>query len=519
MNTKITEKQSNNFFAKIFSFSFFTFISRIFGLARDTVIAYKIGASAASDIFFVALKAPNFFRALFAEGAFTQAFIPIYNQVLKKDQVSAKKFCNNIFYFMIIALTIFVILLEIYMDKVMFLFAPGFSNEPEKFNHLVFIARITFPYLIFISLCCIYSAILNSFHKYSPTAIVPIISNLFLIIGVFTLFDYTQDHVLSLALAFVFSGIIQLIYLIYHTHKINIKIKPQYTEISSSEKTFSRKIIPAIIGASIIQINIWIDTIFASMMSNVVSYYNYAERLINLPVALVITSITIVLLPSLTKAIQSDNKSEISKYNKKSIHLSILLITPAASGLFMLAMPIVFTLFSRGEFNLESTIHTAIIIKTLAVYLPAICLMRIINTNFFARSDTKTPMKVAFLLMILNIIFNYILVKYFGYIGIALSTSIITWIGVFISFTIVSKKHGNLFKFATNISFYLKILIANILMIIALFYFKNNFFSDYDLNELERIVNLTILMIIGFFTYLISLICFFGSIKKLKKSF
>jgi putative peptidoglycan lipid II flippase len=508
-----------SFFKKVFSFSFFTFISRIFGLIRDTVIAFKIGAGSASDIFFVALKVPNFLRAIFAEGAFTQAFIPIYNNILRKDKQEAKRFSNNIFFYLLIILSIFVILLEVYMDKVMVLFAPGFLKDPDKFNHLVFIARITFPYLIFISICCLYSAILNSYHKYIPTAIVPIITNIFLIVGILTLFEYTKDHVLSLALAFVTAGIVQIIYLIYQTYKINILIKPCYSQITQNERSFGRKILPAIIGASIVQINIWIDTIFASLMDGVVSYYNYAERLINLPVALAIVSITIVLLPSLTQAIQSSDESNIQKYNHKSIHLALALVIPAATGLYLLAAPIIYTLFARGEFSLVSTYNTALILKILALHLPAICILRIINTNFFARSDTKTPMKIACLLMILNIIFNYIFVQIFSFLGIAISTTLITWIGVFLGLVILKKHHGNIFSFSLDKSFYIKIICSSVVMGIVIMFFNNIFFSELNHSEIKKISNLTVTILISGSCFFISNIILFGSFKKFKSNF
>ncbi len=508
-----------SFFKKVFSFSFFTFISRIFGLIRDTVIAFKIGAGSASDIFFVALKVPNFLRAIFAEGAFTQAFIPIYNKILGKDQKEANRFSNNIFLYMLITLSIFVLLLEIYMDKVMVLFAPGFLKDPDKFNHLVFIARITFPYLIFISICCIYSSILNSFHKYIPTAVVPIITNIFLIVGILTLFEYTQDHVLSLALAFVTAGVVQIIYLIYQTYKINIFIKPSCSKITNNERNFSRKILPAIIGASIIQINIWIDTIFASLMDGVVSYYNFAERLINLPVSLAIVSITIVLLPSLTQAIQSENKINIQKFNHKSIHLALTLIIPAAIGLYLLANPIIYTLFTRGEFSLDSTYNTALILKVLALHLPAICILRIINTNFFARSDTKTPMKIACLLMILNIILNYIFVKLFSFIGIAMSTTLITWIGVFISLKILKKHYGSIFAFNKDKPFYFKIIISSIIMSFVIISFNNLFFGELNHSETSKILYLFITISVSAICFFTCNIILFGSLKKFKSNF
>ena len=505
-----------SFFNKIFSFSAFTLLSRIFGLARDTVIAYKMGAGFGSDIFFVAVKAPNFLRAIFAEGAFTQAFIPMYNKVLKRDNIAASKFTNNIYCLMLFVLTITVVILEIFMDKVMFLFAPGFADDPAKFEHLVFIARITFPYLIFISICCIYSSILNSYHKYTPTAIVPIITNIFLISGILFLFDYTKDHILSLALAFVSAGIVQVMYLIYHTNKINLSLKPKYTSFTTDEKQFFRKIIPAIIGASVVQVNLWIDTIFASMMDNVVSYYNYSERMINLPVALIITSITIVLLPSLTQAIQSNDDLETKRFNRKSMHMSLALVMPAAVGLYFLATPIIYTLFTRGEFSFQATLSTSLILQALAFYLPPICIMRIVNTNFFARSNTKTPMKIALLLMFLNVIFNFIFVKLYSFVGIAISTSVISWIGVFISLYIIHKAYGNQFNFSKNMHFYTKIIIANIVMAWVIIYLSNIFFAEFNLSEINKIINLFIIIAIGAASYIGTNILLFGSIKKIR---
>ncbi|MBT4921804.1 MAG: murein biosynthesis integral membrane protein MurJ [Rickettsiales bacterium] len=508
-----------SFFKKIVSFSAFTFISRIFGLVRDTVIAYKVGAGFGSDIFFVAVRAPNFLRAIFAEGAFTQAFIPMYNKVLRRDKEASSKFANNVYFILLVIVIITVVVLEIFMDKFMFLFAPGFANDPEKFTHLVLISRIIFPYLIFISICCLFSAILNSYHKYTPTAIVPIITNIFLISSVFLLFDYTQDHILSLALAFVSAGVVQIIYLIYHLRKINQRLQPKYTSITSDEKQFFRKILPAIIGASVVQLNLWIDTIFASLMDNVVSYYNYSERMINLPVALIVTSITIVLLPSLTQAIQSDNQEDIKKYNKKSMHLSLALVLPSAIGLYFLANPIIYTLFTRGAFTLDATANTALILQALAFYLPPVCMMRIINTNFFARSNTTTPMRIAFVLMVLNILFNFVFVQLFSFVGIAIATSLVSWIGVFISLYIIGKKHENLFEFSANIRFYLNLIISVIIMAIVIILLRDKLFAEFNLSEISKIINLFIIIAFGAASYLVTNILLFGSIKKFQTYF
>ena len=298
------------------TFSFFTLISRILGYLRDVLIAIYLGSGPIADAFFVAFRIPNTFRRLFSEGTFNAAFVPSYSSELALGKKRSKKFANKIFNLLLIGLILIVLIIEIFMPSFIFIIAPGFSDNVDKLNLTITLTRITFPFLLFVSLSSFFSAILNSHNKFAAAAAVPIVLNIFMILVLF-LQSYLNDQlVIYLSYAVTFAGIIQLIFLLFFVRKFYF---PSFTlnfKIDSKVKLFFNKLLPSIFSSGVTQINILVGTIIASFQASAVSYLYYADRIYQINLAIAGIAIGIVLLPNLSKYIQSKNKKKNRFYSK-----------------------------------------------------------------------------------------------------------------------------------------------------------------------------------------------------------
>ena len=332
-------------------FSFFTVISRILGYLRDILIAIFLGASIFADAFFVAFRLPNTFRRLFAEGTFNAAFIPSYTSEKLIDEKKGKVFADDVLGLLLLILIFIVTLAEIFTPYLVFLIAPGFVVDDIKFNLAVEFTRITFPFLLFVSLSSFFSGILNSNNKFAAAAAAPIILNVVLILSI--LISYTQGFNIAKQLSYgvTLAGIVQLIFLIVFTFKFykpNIKFS---FKISNKVKFFFSKLLPSIFSSGVTQINILVGTIIASFQSGAVSYLYYADRVYQINLAIAGIAIGTVSLPILSKAFKTKNYSQVSNIQNKSIQLSLLLSIPACLGLVIASEEIVNGLFGYGTFT------------------------------------------------------------------------------------------------------------------------------------------------------------------------
>lgn len=485
-----------------FNISFFTIISRIFGFFRDIAIAYKLGTGFASDVFFIALKIPNFFRRIFAEGAFSQAFVPLFSDILiSQNQKQASKFANQIFFYLLISLLILTIIFEIFMPYIMAIFAPGYLNIPEKYQQVVLLGRITFPYIILISAVSMVNGVLNNYKIFIPGSIMPIIYNSCLIISLFTLGNFTNNYGLALSYGLLIGGIIQLLVIYLYAYYKNYKIYPKKPSKKSPLITkFWHKLLPAIFASSIIQLNSWIDLIIASLIPNAVSYIYYSERIIQLPLAIIGIAISTALLPTLSQLIKSNKSNDATKLFNESLNLSMFFTIPAMVGLFMLNKEIIITLFARGKFDINSVISTAIMLKIYALAIPAFILIKILLTNFYARGDTVTPLKIAIISLIINLSFNLLLIQFFSYLGIAIATVISSWINVILLYAIL-KKHNYMNITKEYFIKFFKIGLSSIIICIILFFILN-ILPDYSkISILHKATLLTFIIIFITITY------------------
>ena len=479
-----------------------TFVSKILGFFRDILIAAFVGAGFIADVFFVAFKLPNFFRRLFAEGAFSAAFIPIFSSILKKNGKSkALQFGSEVLSLLFFILFLVIIIFEFLMPVVVYFLAPGFAQDPAKLNLLIELSRITFPYLFFISLVSLYTGVLNSFNKFAIGAASPILLNLTFIIFIFCFREIfeTKGHMLSWAV--FFAGLFQLVFLIFGIFKNNLEIFFVKPKFSKYIKKLFKLIIPGAIGAGVIQINLLIDIILASFLNTgSISYLYYAERINQLPIALIGVALGTVLLPTLSKQISQNEKNKALYTQNRAIEFCLLLAIPASVAIFIIAEPIIGSFFERGEFSATDKVLSAKALQAFAIGVPAYVLVKILTPIFFARQNTVTPVKIAIFCVFINFLFNIILMQFYQHVGIAIATAISSWVNCILLFYILLESNEIVFDKMLKEKFK-KTIIVNIIFAILVFYFKDfiNIFSNY------KFLNLSIFVLISISFYVLLL--------------
>lgn len=405
-----------------------TLASRVLGFVRDMLIAAYLGTGFAADAWFVATKLPNLFRRLFAEGAFNSAFVPMFAGRLEQGgQAVARGFAERTLASMLAFLLLLTLLAEIFMPLVVLVFAPGFADDPEKFALTVLLTSICFPYLLFMFLAALMGGILNSLHKFGHAAAAPILLNLVLTLGLVFVAPYLEQPAYVLAWGETFAGLLQFLWLYIVAAKLGYGLRLPWPRINAETRQMVKLMVPGLVSGGLAQISITIATILASLQDRAVSYLSYADRLYQLPLALIGAAIGVVLLPVLTRAIRGGREAEAMAAFNRSIEFGLLLILPAAVGLFVAAEPIIRVLYERGAFSAEATHNTALALMAISIGLPAFVLNKALQPGFFAREDTVTPFKFSVVTIILDIAICLSLFKFIGYIGIALGTAIAAW--------------------------------------------------------------------------------------------
>lgn len=496
-------------FKSIFVISFFISISRVLGFIRDMIIARYLGVSALSDVFFAAFKLPNFFRRVFAEGAFNSAFVPIFVEKLHQgSRENALIFVRNILSFLFFVLLIFIIILQIFMPWAMQLMFFGFVNDLQKFSLLVSLSRITIFYLLFISIVSLFSGVLNSIGKFAAPSAVPIILNGTLIASIFVFSPITPNLAYALSWGVFSAGVLQLLWLMFFLMRAKMLVFPTLPKFNYDIKHFFKKLIPGVIGANVMQINLLVDTMIASLISGAISYLYYADRINQLPLAMIGIAINIALLPALSRKIKSGDIKEAIKMQNIALEASLLLVIPATFALIVLAQPIIHTLFARGQFGDTETIFVAKALKYYSIGLPAFVVVKVLEPAFFSRGNTIVPMRIAMICLVVNVVLNISFIKPFGYIGIVLASTCSSYLNVLLMFFNLIKKHH--FSFENEfVSKLFKIIFPAIFMSMIL-WLVNEYFSIMNLNA---IVNLSLTIAAGIVSYLLA--CYLSGALKI----
>lgn len=412
-----------NLLKALATISSLTLVSRILAFIRDVLIARIFGAGAATDAFFVAFKLPNLLRRLFAEGAFSQAFVPIFGEYKnRRGHDETKLLVDHVT--TLLALILFVVTLIgiIAAPVLVFISAPGFVKDAEKFDLTVRLLRITSPYIFFISLVAVAAAILNTYNKYWVPAFAPILLNLCFISGALWFAPYFDPPVLVLAWAVFVAGIVQLLFQLPFLKKIGMLPRFRFNLKDEGMWRVVRQMGPAVFGVSIAQISLILNTIFASfLVAGSVSWLYYADRLMEFPTGILGVALGTILLPSLSKLHANNNTAEYSKLLDWGLRLTFLLALPAALALGMIAVPLLATFFQHGQFTVHDVLMSRNALVGYSVGLIGLILVKILAPGFYAKQDIRTPVKIGIATLLATQLMNLAFIGWIQHAGLALS--------------------------------------------------------------------------------------------------
>ena len=429
---------------------FFTGISRILGLIRDVLFALVLGAGAASDAFLVALKLPNLFRRITAEGALTNVFLPTYEkEVAEKSEKTALHLVTEVQILLVVSLSFLVVIFELAMPLIIQILAPGFKSTTDRLEGAVFLARITMPYLVMISLVALWSALLNTHRLFWPGAAAPILLNLALILGAIfvalTVGSLTETTLLSLtiplAISVVVAGILQL--LLLKIVLVRYRINPiwRWAGISKAGRKMWHSFVPAAFSAGSVQINIFVDMILASFLPvGAISWLYYGDRITQLPLGIIGIALGTALLPHLSRLSANGEKLEMGKSLSNSLYLGSFFTLPATIALLLLSPVIISGVFGYGAFD-DADVHaTASALIAYAIGLPAFVAQKLFQSVFYASNRPLIVLRISLVTVFANIILSIILMRFYGHFGLALGTSISIWLGVLCQAYLLSRE-------------------------------------------------------------------------------
>lgn len=487
---------------KINNFSKITiniFGSRVTGLIRDILLANYLGANLLADAFLFAFRLPNLFRRIFAEGAVNSVFIPLFVKQEKENLQLSNQFLWWIFIIFFLITSLITLFIHIFSDQVINLLAPGFFENLNQFNFAKKLLSITFPFLIFVTLCAILSSVLNAKGYFFLPSILSVILNLSMVAA---LILFKSDSHLALAWSMIVAGVIQLFLLL-----ININIIKGFSKITINSflllkkkiVVFFKRFFYSVLGSGIIQLNIFISMLFASLVGEgAISQIYYADRIIDLPFALIAVAISITLLPYLSR--NKDDLVKISDAFNQTIILCMIFAIPTSVAILLISQDIISVLFGRGEFDFNNILMSSNILKVYAISLPGYMIARICNQIFYSYERVDLPVRASIPTFICNLTFCFIFYENLGVVGLALSGVISVWLNVVIQIFYLKKyfydfykkiKIFNLFKLS-------KISLAILPLIIVIYLIDNNF-------ELNKYLNLFLQIFMSVFVYFISL--------------
>ncbi len=403
-----------------------TAVSRILGFLRDMLIAAFAGTGPVADSFFIALRLPNLFRRLFGEGAFNAAFVPEFTGLhANAGQPTAQRFAEEAFSLMAVWLGLLTVLGEIFMPAIMYVLAPGFEAIPGKEHLVVELARLTFPYLVFICLAALFSGVLNSLGRFAAAAAAPVVFNAVMIAAMLFLTPFVPTVGHALAWGVSASGVLQLGLLIYATRRAGVVLRFRAPRLTPDMRRLLRRMGPGLVGAGATQLNLAVDTIIISWLPpGSASLLNYADRVNQLPLGVIGTALGTALLPLLSRQARSGDTEGARETLNRAVEMAVAITLPAACALVVAGNPIMLALFVRGAFS-ASAAHLAA--QSLAAYgigLPAFVLLKVLVPAFFAHGDTRTPMRVGLFAIALNLVLNILFMVPLRHIGPALATSL-----------------------------------------------------------------------------------------------
>jgi len=446
-----------------------TLVSRISGLARDVIFAGLIGAGAgvAADAFYVAFRIPNFLRRIFGEGAFSQAFVPVLSEYkTQRSSEELREFVNRLAGLFAVLLFVVTLAGMLAAPFIVYALAPGFSGE--KYDLTVSMVRITFPYILFISLVAMAAGILNTFGRFGAAAFTPVLLNLSLIGAALWLAPHMQNPVMALAWGVFIAGALQLLFQLPFLKRIGLLPRPKLKRDHDGVSRVFRLMVPAIFGVSIAQINMLVNTILASfLVTGSVSWLYYSDRLMEFPLGVFGIALATVILPSLSHQHASGNRDEFSRLMDWALRWVFLIGVPATVALILLAGPLLATFFHYGAFTAEDVHMSARALVAFSAGLLGFILIKVLAPGFYARQNTQTPVRVGMISMGVNIALSFLLVFFLQHTGLALAISLAAFVNAALLYRLL-RRDGIYVPGAGWRTFLLQISLASIAMALVL---------------------------------------------------
>jgi putative peptidoglycan lipid II flippase len=417
-----------------------TLVSRVAGFAREMLMSRIMGASVAADAFFVAFRLPNTFRRLFGEGAFSAGFVPLFSQRLHGEggEAAAKEFSEQVLAVFLPTLVMFTLVFEIIMPA----FVAAISGyDGEKLALATFLTRITFPYLVLISLVSLFSGILNSLARFTAAAFAPALLNLAMLFALIFVRVGGEVTATALAIAVTVGGFIQMGLLWLSAKKAGISLKLRRPRYTPGVRQFVRVVVPATLGAGVYQISAFIDTFFLTRIgTGSMSYFNYADRLNQLPLGVIGAALGTAILPQVSRFVGAGEPDKAARVQGQAAELAMFLCLPAALALSISAYPLVLALFAGGKFSAADAAITATTLGIIVLGLPAYVLVKVLTPGFYSRQDTATPVKTAIIVLVANVVLNFVLIPPFGIAGLAAAIAICSWLNCVMLYVILHRR-------------------------------------------------------------------------------
>ncbi len=524
--------------------SVMTLISRVLGLVRDVVIANVMGAGVMADVFLFANKIPNFFRRLFAEGAFAQAFVPVLSEYHTKDEANAenskglafplrnpsdnssdnssgsypkdnleetRRLIAQVSGTLGVIITLVTLFGMLASPLFVILFGGGwfvewFTHGPEsvggeKFELAASLLKITFPYLWFISFTALAGAVLNTMGKFAVAAFTPVLLNIAIILMAVYGADYTQSPAHALAWGVFLGGFIQFMFQIPFLYKASVLVKPRWAWHSKGVTKIRKLILPALFGVSVTQINLLLDTLIASfLITGSISWLYYADRLLEFPLGLFGIGIATVVLPSLSKLHSKNDPQQFTATLDWGIKVISLFGWPALAGLMVLAQPIIMVLFMRGEFSQHDVLQVSMALFAYLSGLLSFMFIKVLAPGYYARQDTKTPVKIGIKAMVANMAFNLMLAPFFGYVGLAIATTMSATLNAWLLYR--GLKQAQVYHLSKNTKRFIgKLILAASVMALVVYQLSPNFDVWLSMAFFDQILQLVLCISIGCLSY------------------
>lgn len=489
-----------------------TMLSRVLGLIRDIVLASVLGAGGAMDAFAIAQKIPNFFRRLFAEGAFSQAFIPVLSEYREKGTHAAvKELVDKVAGCLGSILLLVTVIGVLGAVGFAYIFGYGYADEPEKFSLLTDLVRITFPYLMLISLTGFAGAILNSYDRFAIPAVTPVFLNVFMIAAALLVADFFPNPAYALAWSIVAAGIFSLLFQLPFLRQIHLLPSPKLDWSHPGVKRILVLMTPALFGVSVSQLNLLLDSMIATMLGDgAVSWLFYSDRLVELPLGVFGVAIATVIMPGLSRLSAAQSGEKFSQMLDWAIRFVVLIALPATLALIILAEPILYTLFYHGEMKQSDILMSSYSLKAYALGLFAFMLIKVLVPGYFARQDMKSPVRIGIIAIFANILMKplvvipLVMLWGMGHVGLAFTTAMAAYVNAWLLYRGLRK--SEVYSPASNWpALWLRYGAANLALVAVLtgFLLLWNIWPEWS--ALERILRLMVICVVGFVVYLLML--------------